>query len=81
MADITIKREQFDGYSRPIPRQRLIAAIEALGFDAHNTLEVNISSDSVSGVAFVRSAESDRVLASRGYLKFDFTAPIQDEEV
>ena len=80
MAKIVIDRKQFDHYSHPVVRRNVIAAIEALGFDASSIKEIRIDGYSVSGIAFVKDTDGHRSLASEGYLKFDFTVPIQDEE-
>lgn len=80
MADIVIDRKQFDYYSQPVARRNVIAAIEALGFDASSIKEIRIDGYSVSGIAFVKDTDGRRNLASDGYLKFDFTAPIQGDE-
>lgn len=80
MAEYTIDRAQFDHFTQKIPRENLIKAIEILGFDAANTVELTLTSSAVTGTAFVRDTEGRKNLAASGCLKFDFTAPIQDEE-
>lgn len=82
MAEATIDSDQFDKFSTPIPRERVTAALEALGFDGHDLMEIHIEYDAVRGTGFVRGNEDQRILGpdGSGYLKFDFTARIQDEE-
>lgn len=82
MAEETIDREQFDCFTQPIPRKNLTKAIELLGFDARDTLELTLTFDSVAGTAFVRGGTNSKILgpSGSGYLKFDFTAPVRDDE-